>query len=210
VPNDCYVSRVTREVDASRKPVLLAQILEYLLDKPLATLSFRTLARALDVSTFTLVYHFGTRAQLLSDIVGAISAREVDIQRTLSESEATLDAYFEGLYYSWEWSVQPRSQQLQRLEFEASMIEAQDPTSYEYTRTRYARWQGIGKEALQALGLSEADAAIEPRLTVDSIFRLQYDLVVNGDVDRATAAFCHLADTHRARVEALLAQASAG
>lgn len=203
--HDCYVSRVTREADASRKPQLLAQILEYLLDEPLASLSFRTLANALEVSTFTLVYHFGSRAQLLNDIVGAISVREAEIQRNLIENLGTLDAYFEGLHQSWEWSVQPRNRKLQRLEFEASMMEAQDPSSLEYTRALYGRWQKIGKDALQELGLSEADAEIESRLTVDTIFGLQYDLVINGDVERATAAFNHLTKTHRARLEVLLA-----
>jgi AcrR family transcriptional regulator len=195
---------VTREADASRKPQLLAQILEYLLNEPLASLSFRTLARALEVSTFTLVYHFGSRAQLLSEIVAAISARETDIQRNLSENQGTLEAYFDGMERSWEWSVQPRNRQLQRLEFEASMMEAQDPSSHDYTRTLYARWQQIGKDGLQALGLNEADAEIESRLTVDTIFGLQYDLVINGDVQRATVAFNHFRSTQRARLKVLL------
>lgn len=203
--NDCYVNRVTREADASRKPMLLAQILEYLLDKPLATLSFRTLAKALDVSTFTLVYHFGSRAQLLSDIVWAISAREKDVQVNLSQNRGSLDAYFEGLERSWEWSVQPRNRELQRLEFEASMMEAQDPTSHTFTRALYAHWQEIGRDALLAFGLSEADAETESRLNVDSIFGIQYDLVINKDVERATAAFGLMLASYRARVEALMA-----
>jgi AcrR family transcriptional regulator len=195
---------VTREADASRKPQLLAQILEYLLNEPLASLSFRTLARALEVSTFTLVYHFGSRAQLLSEIVAAISARETDIQRNLSENQGTLEAYFDGMERSWEWSVQPRNRKLQRLEFEAAMMEAQDPSSHDYTRALYARWQQIGKDGLRALGLSEADAEIESRLTVDTIFGLQYDLIINGDVDRATVAFNRFRSTQRARLELLL------
>jgi len=195
---------MTREADASRKPLLLAQILEYLLNEPLASLSFRTLARALEVSTFTLVYHFGSRAQLLSEIVAAISARETDIQRTLSENQGTLEAYFDGMERSWEWSVQPRNRKLQRLEFEAAMMEAHDPSSHDYTRTLYARWQQIGKDGLQALGLSETDAEIESRLTVDTIFGLQYDLIINGDVDRATVAFDRFRSTQRERLKVLL------
>src|SRR5690554_3037675 len=98
---------VPREVDLSRKPALLAQILEYLLDKPLATVTLRTLAKALDVSAFTLVYHFGTRAELLSDIVAAISTREHEVQAQLSSAPPSLDAYFAGIEQSWEWSIQP-------------------------------------------------------------------------------------------------------
>lgn len=206
--NDCYVGAVTREPDPSRKPLLLAQILDYLLDKSLASLSFRTLAKALDVSTFTLVYHFGSRAELLSEIVWAISQREQDIRVNLSNAEEPIDAYFDGLELSWEWSVQPRNRQLQRLEFEAAMMEAQDPTSHTFTRSLYAHWQHIGYEALVSLGIDEADAEVESRLTVDAMFGIQYDLVINRDVDRATAAFRHLVATHRARIERLVGTTS--
>jgi AcrR family transcriptional regulator len=198
---------VTREPDASRKPVLLAQILEYLLDRPLATLSFRTLADALDVSTFTLVYHFGSRAELLREIVKAISAREQDIHLVAPEEDVTLEAYLARLERSWEWSLQPRNQKLQRLQFEASMLEAQEPI-HTFTRELYRSWHAIGSESLQRLGLRETDAEIESRLMVDSIFGIQYDLVVNQDVDGATAAFRYLVATHRNRVEALLARAA--
>jgi AcrR family transcriptional regulator len=199
---DCYVEGVSREPDPTRKPELLAQILDYLLDQPLATLSFRTLAKAIGVSTFTLVYHFGTRAELLGEIVGAISAREQNIHASLVENPGTVQAYFDGLERSWEWSIQPRNRKLHRLEFEASMMEAQDPASHTFTRALYAHWQKIGKDALIGFGLSETDAELESRLTVDSIFGIQYDLVVNEDVPRATAAFRHLMATHRARIEA--------
>lgn len=193
---------MTREPDPSRKPALLAQILEHLLDKPLAGLSFRTLAKALDVSTFTLVYHFGSRAELLSDIVWAISSRQQDIQADLG-SDSTIDTYFSGLEASWLWATQPRNRQLQRLEFEASMMEAQDPTRHSFTRALYAHWQVVGKDALLSFGLSEVDAEVESRLLVDGFFGLQYDLVINRDVDRSTAAFTRMLANHRVRLEEL-------
>lgn len=191
---------MTREPDPSRKPALLAQILEYLLDKPLASLSFRTLAKALDVSTFTLVYHFGSRAELLSEIVWAISAREQDIRENLDDNPGTIAAYFAGLEWSWEWAIQPRNRQLQRLEFEASMMEAQDPGSHTYTRALFKHWQETGKAALLSFGLSEYDAELESRLTVDAFFGVQYDLVINQDVERAGAAFARYMAYHRLRI----------
>jgi AcrR family transcriptional regulator len=192
-------------VDTTRKPALLAQILDYLLDKPLATLSFRTLAKALDVSTFTLVYHFGSRAELLSDIVGAISEGEQDVEPDLREDYGTVEAYFARLERSWEWSVQPRNQKLQRLHFEASMMEVLDP-GHTFARELHADWLGISADALRSLGLSEADADLESRLLIDTVFGLQYDLLVSQDVDRATATFRHMMAAVRARVQALLEQ----
>jgi AcrR family transcriptional regulator len=195
-----------RRPDPERKPELVAQILDYLLDQPLSGLSFRTLADALDVSTFTLVYQFGTRAQLLSEIVKAISAREVEIHQRLIANPGTLDIYFEGLERSWEWTLEPRNRQLQRLEFEASMIEALDPAAHTFVRALHARWQEIGYQALLSFGLSSEDAEVESRLIVDTFYGIQFDLVVNNDETRATAAFVRAAQQHRARITALMQQ----
>lgn len=85
------------------------------------------------------------------------------------------------------------------------MMEAQDPASDDWARALYARRQSIGTDAFQALGLNGADAELESRLSVDSIFGLQYDLVINRVVDRATTAFRYMMKTPRARRESLLA-----
>ena len=192
--------------DLERKPELVANILEYLLDKPLSGLTFRKLAAALGVSTFTLVYHFGTRAEMLRDVVSAISAREAGIHENLVINPASLDAYFDGLERSWEWTLEPRNRQLQRLEFEASMMEALHPEEHTFVRALFARWQQIGYDALVSFGISEVDAEEESRLVVDTFYGVQFDLVVNGDEAKATAAFSRAVALHRHRIEELLGQ----
>lgn len=199
---------MSRKPDLERKPALLAQILDYLLDKPLSSLTFRTLAKALDVSTFTLVYQFGTRAELIHDIVGAISARQDDIENRLVENPGTLDAYYENLTVSWHWTLDPHNRQLQRLEFEASMLEALDPDTHNFSRALYDTWLRVGRDALESFGLSPDDAHIEARIMVDAFYGLQYDLVVNNEEERATAAFDRLIQHHRERVEALAVQSA--
>lgn len=197
---------MSRRPDPGRKPELLAQILEYLLDKPLASLTFRALANALGVSTYTLVYQFGTRAELVSEIVGAISARQSDIEDRLVTNPGTLDAYYENLAVSWRWTLDPRNRQLQRLEFEASMLEALDPDLHNFSRELYGTWLRVGRDALESFGLSPHDAQIEARIMVDAFYGLQYDLVVNNDAVGATEAFERLVEHHRERVEALVTQ----
>jgi AcrR family transcriptional regulator len=198
---------VPRHPDPLRKPQLLAEILEYLLDKSLASVSFRTIAQALGVSTYTLVYQFGTRAQLLSDIVAAVSTRASGIEERLADGPASLDVYFEGLSESWEWTLVPRNRQLQRLEFEASLIEAVDPELHDFSRNLYGSWHRMGFTALEALGLSSEDAEYESRVIVDSFYGLQYDFVLNGDEDGATAAFRMSMARHRQRIEQLIERA---
>lgn len=57
---------MARPKNHQRKPEMLAQFIEYLHDKPLSALTFRTVADALGVGAYTLVYHFGTREQLIT------------------------------------------------------------------------------------------------------------------------------------------------
>ncbi|MFM9876648.1 MAG: TetR/AcrR family transcriptional regulator [Rhodoglobus sp.] len=199
---------MARTADPSRKPALLEQILDYLLDKPLSALTFRTLASALDISTYTLVYQFGTRAELIRDIVGAISSRAGLIQERLASDNSTLDTYFEGLVMSWEWTLLPRNRQLQRLEFEAGMLEALDPAEFTFTRALYQHWHSIGRNALSAFGLSADDAEVESRLLVNTFQGIQYDLLLNRDDAGATAAFDRAMHIHRDRIETLLAAAT--
>jgi AcrR family transcriptional regulator len=195
---------MARPVDPSRKPALLEQTLDYLLDKPLSSLSFRTLAKALGVSTYTLVYQFGSRENLIRDIVGAVSSRAVLIEDRLESAEATIDTYIEGLEISWQWALIPRNRQLQRLEFEAGLLEALDPALSAPTRTLFEQWQRIGREALISFGMAADDARVESRLIVDTFHGLQYDLVLTQDEAEATAAFDRALAQHRARIESLI------
>jgi AcrR family transcriptional regulator len=193
-----------RTADPQRKPQLIAAILDYLIDKPLASVSFRTIAHALDVSTYTLVYHFGNRAELLREIVAAVSTRATGIEERLVAHPGSLDVYFQGLVESWEWTIQPRNRQLQRLEFEAALIEANDPAHHTFTRTLFDTWQRIGQESLESVGLSPKDAAVEARLVLDTFYGIQYDFVLNNDEPRATAAFELAVSRHRESIEQIL------
>ncbi|MEO7348997.1 MAG: TetR/AcrR family transcriptional regulator [Terrimesophilobacter sp.] len=194
---------MSRRPEPERKSELLTQILDYLLDKPLSSLTFRTVANALGVSTYTLVYQFGTRAELVADIVAEISSRQFEIEARLVASPGTLDAYFQNLAVSWEWTMQPRNRQLQRLEFEASMMEVLEPEEYNYSRKLFATWLRVGRQSLEVFGLSPSDAEIESRIMVNAFYGMQYDLVVNNDEVASTAAFTRLIQHHRARIESL-------
>lgn len=197
---------MARTPDPSRKPELLERTLDYLIDKPLSSLTFRTLAKALGVSTYTLVYQFGTHSELVRDIVGAISARSSMIRQRLEADTASLDTYFEGLVISWQWTLEPRNRELQRLEFEAGLLEAVRRDELTSTRELYARWQTIGRDALVSFGLRPDDAEAATRLLVNTFHGIQYDLILNRDAAKATASFERGMAQHRANVEALLAR----
>jgi len=192
---------MARTPNPLRKPELIEQILEFLLDKSLSSVTFRSLATGLDVSTFTLVYHFGTRAELIREVVQAISSRAGIVEEINSDAEATLDTFVTGLELSWQWSIQPRNRQLQRLEFEAGMLESLHPDELSFMRALYKRWVDIGVVAMVKFGMDEADAEAEARVIVNAFHGLQYDLVLNDDVPAATRSFERALQQHRARIE---------
>jgi AcrR family transcriptional regulator len=193
---------MTRQADPDKKPELLERILDYLLDKPLSALTFRHLAASLSVSTFTLVYHFGTRAELVREIIAAIATRQRGFESIPDPDEVTIDSYFAGLRHTFELTLLPRNRALQRLEFEAQMLEALEQTPG-VTRIVHKQLQSRGHGSLLALGLSDEDADIESRLLVDTFYGIQVGLVVNEDDARATAAFDRALQQHRMRIETL-------
>ena len=194
---------MTRQADPAKKPALLEQIVDYLIDKPLSALTFRGLASALDVSSFTLVYHFGTRDDLVREIIGAIATRQRGFETVFDPETVTIDSYFVGLRKTFDFTLVPRNRALQRLEFEAQMLEAVAP-DHAVTRIVHEELHSRARDTLIALGLSRAEAAVEAQLIIDTFYGIQVGLVVSGDVKRATAAFDRALQYHRERIGPLV------
>jgi AcrR family transcriptional regulator len=195
--------QMPRVVDPSRRDVLLAQIVDHVASSSLSELSFRPLAKALGVSTYSLVYHFGTREQLISEIVRAIAQRQKSIEPP-TRDEAGIDHHLEQIRASFDWQLQPENIMLQRLEFEAAMIEALDPQLHSYTRTTFEFWMDETQRTLVDLGLNKADAATEARILNNLFYGFQYDLVVNGDTAAATKAFALVMERYREHLQNLI------
>jgi AcrR family transcriptional regulator len=198
---------VTRQADPAKKPALLEQIVDYLIDKPLSALTFRGLASALNVSSFTLVYHFGTRDDLVREIIAAIATRQRGFETVFDPDTVTIDSYFVGLRKTFDFTLAPRNRALQRLEFEAQMLEAVAP-DHALTRIAHEELHARARDTLIALGLGRADAVVEAQLIIDTFYGIQVGLVVSGDVKRATAAFDRALQYHRERVAPLVTLAS--
>ncbi len=197
---------MARTSDPARKPALLSEIIEFLLDKPLITLSFRTLALGLGVSTYTLVYHFGTREQLLRDIVTALTDRQDAVEPDFHGDLTDVDAHVEKFRAAWHLGLEPRSRQLLRLEFEAAMLEMRDDDDRADTRRVMNRWYWMACEGLVRMGIARADAELESRIMIDLLYGLQYDLLVTNDDERATASFERALVNYGRRLRELLVE----
>jgi AcrR family transcriptional regulator len=189
-----------RKADPSRKSELREQILDYLLDHSLATLTFRDLARALDVSTYTLVYQFGTRDELITEVLAAIAGRHRSMQAAIVRPHANLDDYLEGLTSTWYSLLGDRGRRIQLVELEAGLYVARDsPDS-----TGAVAYEGrvaLFHEALTMLGVAADQADLLARDLLTSLYGLRYLYVIVGDEARATASFQRIVAAHRRAVE---------
>lgn len=195
---------MARQVDTERKPQLLGEIMDYLLDKPLSSLTFRSMAEHLNVSTFTLVYHFGTKSTLVTEVVAEICSSR---QRTLLASNlstTSVEEYFDGLRDYWMWTLEPRNRQMRRLEIEAATGECLSPSSQSVTRRTLVAWHEIVADGLIALGVSPNVARVEARAMTSTMYGLQYDLIVTGETEQVTEAFDYAIDVYRSRTRAQL------
>lgn len=179
------MARPTRD---ERKAELLAAILDYLMDKTLAELTFRSLAEGLGMSAYVLVYHFGSRDQLINDIVVSIESR-LDRMRNTDVRDIDRAAWREFLLDSWQWTMAQRNRHLTRLEFEATAqdIVAAEPRgpSQEHFRMLHHKT----RDWLMVQGIPEEFADTDARLFTSTFYGLQFDFVVMNEPEAATKAF---------------------
>lgn len=199
-----------RPVNNDRKPELLDAIIAFMLDKPMADLTFRGLAEHLSVSTFTLVYHFGTKQQLIADIVESINAlRRAAFAEAIGGS-VTLDEFFDAARKFWlgmATTGPARAHRLavQRLAFEAGLSEAVRGDPAGTARGLVMSLRRSIERGLLSAGLDPATAKREARMLAMIFNGVRLDLVLTGDEATADDDFVYALDSMRERTRGLLA-----
>lgn len=179
---------MARPAKPERKAELLAAILDYLLDRTLAELTFRSLADGLGISSYVLVYHFGNREQLIAEIISSIESR-LDPMRSADVRDIDRGAWRAFLLQSWQWSMAQRNRHLARLEFEAT---AQDIVAAAPRGTSQANFRMLHyktRDWLVVQGIREEFAETDARLFTSTFYGLQFDFVVMNQPEEATKAF---------------------
>ena len=192
-----------RRPDPTRKPELLAQIIEHLRGRSIATVSFRTLADALGVSTYVFVYHFGNRAELVAEIVRGVVARH-DAALAVDPTVLDDEAFRSHLLDAWGDATSERGRDLLRLETEAALLEVV-AGEHGPARGDVVRWHDFVARWLVARGVPEAVAVPEARITVDALRGLQHDALVTAEVRPLTTAAARVVDDFVARAAQLAA-----
>lgn len=184
---------MARPPNPERRNELLEQIVEYLLDRTFASLSFRTLADGLGISSYVLVYHFGNREQLVNEIVRHIEARH-DALKPAKPLDFTREDFRAWVLDSWNWLLVERNRKLQRLEIEAAVHDSASPSPRGSASRKYSYWHSLTTDWLVDQGMQRQDADTSARLFMSSLYGLQYDYVLNQDRESVERALLLLMD----------------
>lgn len=167
---------------------LLSAIQDYLMDKTLAELTFRSLAEGLGISSYVLVYHFGNREQLVNEIIRSIESR-LDSMRTTDVRDIDREAWRSYLMESWQWTMAQRNRHLARLEFEATAQDVVAPTPRGTAQEHFRLLHEKARDWLVVQGIRPEFADTDARLFTSTFYGLQFDFVVMNQPEEATRAF---------------------
>jgi AcrR family transcriptional regulator len=177
---------MARPPDTKRRQELLDRAVDYVVANGISDLSLRPLAAALSTQAPVLLHHFGTKEELVVEILGRARHR----LRALGRS-AEAENPRSGLGAVWKWLSDPDQGPLMRLFFEAYGLALRRPD-------RYAAFLEHSIHDWLDEPLSAIDD-ISATLAIATITGLLLDLLTTGDrvrVDDAMERFRFLLRSH--------------
>jgi AcrR family transcriptional regulator len=172
----------------ARRDELLEATVRYLLENGIAELSLRPLAAAIGSKARLLVYHFGSKEQLLVEAMGLIRSRAkdaLDAMMTAQAGNAELGLLVRAL---WKWSTSKQNRPYLRLFFEMHGLALQYPRQYaSYLQGSIDSWIDLLTSTLARV-LGRARAATMATLIVGVIDGLLLDALATGDWKRTGRA----------------------
>ncbi|SIO35277.1 transcriptional regulator, TetR family [Paraburkholderia phenazinium] len=164
-----------------RKDELIAKALDYFLEHGVADLSLRPLAAQIGSSSRLLIYHFGTKDELITTVMDEARLR---IQQSFAAMMSE-GGKVNGMKTFWEWAVAPQNSPYMRLFFEVQMLAMQNPAAYaRYVERNASSWQSMIENALPPTPDRRAVATLCGAV-MDG---LTLEFLNSGDLGRTTEA----------------------
>ena len=179
---------MTRPVDLESRARLLERITDYIVKHGLHDLSLRPMAEAVDSSPRMLLYHFGSKEELVSTVLSGIRARQMLMFDAMRRSEIFTPAAVCGA--AWATISDPAFAPSMHLFFEAYSIALRDPGRFPgFIDGAVEDWIVFLSQPLIASGMSKAEARAEATLILATYRGFMLDLAATGDRKRISAAF---------------------
>lgn len=183
--------------ESSPRQKLLEAAVAHVAEHGLGDLSLRTLAGELHTSHRMLIFHFGSKEQLWSEIVHTVERHQRDQLTTLvpDPSQPTREA----LWAWWKHISDPALWPSERLFFELYGQALQGrPHASAFLDGIVGDWVEPIARVNVAAGVPEASAHAHARLGVAVTRGLLLDLLATGDVDRVDEAMGAFLDLYGA------------
>ena len=170
-----------------RKQELLEALIAYFVRHGLADVSLRPMAKEAGTSARLLVFHFGTKENLLLEVLEEMQSR---LQRSVKEllaADAGIDRAA-PLRLFWDWALKEPNFSHLRVLYQLQILAAQDGKTYgKYLKRNALTWLDAVQAALRPSQRSPALATLIVAV-FDGLF---IEVMSTGDRRRTTAAVDH-------------------
>ncbi|WP_229787681.1 TetR/AcrR family transcriptional regulator [Actinokineospora fastidiosa] len=173
-----------------RRPELLDAVVDYVLAHGVSGLAMRPLAAAVGVSHGTLLHHFGSKENLVTEVIDVLRQRLSEAAGSTSEPARLAD-----LTDWWRRSTTEERLPVYRLLFEVFAHAVREPAQYErFLRQVVHDSLALMENLLIADGCAPERAPLVASIVVAQARGLQLDLLATGDRERVDAAFALFVD----------------
>jgi AcrR family transcriptional regulator len=171
-----------------RREELLEKIVDVLLARGISGLSLRPLADSVGSSARLLIYHFGSKEELLACALDRVRSRIAAAVGELKAKESTASLE-EFLRMFWKWAIQEPNQRYFRLLFEIDGL-AMHEGKVVPAKARVAgvnRWIQIFERKVETLADTTDGRLGASTIILAAITGLLHDYFATGDLKRTTA-----------------------
>lgn len=175
-----------------RRTALTEGALDYVLDHGLIGLSLRPLAAALATSDRMLIYHFGGKDELITELVALANTR---LAEGMPSADPTPETVADLVRYAWRAVNESGMAGVGRLYLELCALSMGDPERWRPAHRRLREpWLAMLRAGISELGTPPDRVATLADLVLDTIDGLLLDRMVSGDATRTDAAADAFAD----------------
>lgn len=186
--------------EPQRRAALLDSITTYVLTHGISAVSLRDVAAAVGTNARMLIYHFGSRDQLIVDVLDHARGQQEQLLRSAIEDEPELGAP-EKLTRIWHALSSKRHEGYARLFFEAYGLGIQGRQEYAVAlKATVTFLHELIENAVVRGGMQRSDARPYASMVAAGLRGLVLDLLATGDRNRVNAAAYRLLEKVGERV----------
>jgi len=183
------------DIPRDRRTELLRKVVDELLVSGAADLSLRPLAARVGSSARLLIYHFGSKEQLVADALAEVRRH---IQASLGARSALVKpASLRALVMMvWDWAVEAENQRYFRLLFEVDGLTLFNRISFseEVRKDNSAVWIALIERAAARLPQDGALFSAHSTLILGAFVGLLQEFLSTGEREKTSAALSTLVD----------------